>query len=94
MWGLFSMSECQEAEVASAAAKARIVRAFYDAADKLMEERINDGQAGEVTSLALQRLTKVVVEGAAMDEPEFTRALQFAADVYFSHGSSSEPKED
>lgn len=88
------MTECREPEAASSAAKAKIVRAFYDAAEKLLEERRDNGEASETTSLALQRLENVVVEGANMDEPEFTKALQFAADVYFSHGSSSGPKED
>lgn len=69
------MKECQKTEGASAAAKANIVRAFYDAADRLFEERNKGAGDEETVSLALRQLEEVVTQSASMEEPEFTKAL-------------------
>lgn len=67
-----------------AAAKANIVHAFYDAAEKLLEERSRGIPNTELASLTLQRLEDVIARSSDLGSEDFTNALNFAAGAYFS----------
>ncbi len=73
------------------AAKANIIRAFYDAVENLLEERSKDGYGSKKASLAQQRFEAVIARSQDLGEEEFTTSLRFAANTYFSQTASNLP---
>lgn len=65
------------------AAKARVVRAFYDAADRLHDLSVQQWQSPDVISDALKELSDVIVKARNECSDEFAEELQAASERYF-----------
>lgn len=83
-FGVLRMNRKRSASEASSAAKAEFVRAFYDAADRLVEAQENGQGRFDLEASALRKLEDVIERAKETDSDEFTVALQFASDEYFS----------
>ena len=75
----------------SAAAKAKIVRAFYDAAERAMEE-LDRGQATPNTvSLSARKLEALLARTDDRDSVEFAAALERAAEFLMQSSAAANP---
>jgi len=77
----------------SAAAKAKIVRAFYDAAERAIEEAQHGKSTANTVSLSARKLEAILAQTDDHDSVEFAAALERAAE-YLLENADAEDKAD
>ena len=71
----------------SIAAKAKIVRALYDAADKAYAEHDNAVASPGDAALALNELQNVIEQARALGDAEFSQTVETALNKYTKQAS-------
>lgn len=88
--GGLAVSRVKIIEIAQFAAKAKIVRAFYDAADRLLEERAHNGPDSAPVTLARSNLEDLIAQSAGAESRDLEKPLHTVAEAYFSRINGAE----
>ena len=72
--------------------KAKIILAFYDAAERMFYERMEDGRASQAALLAHNFLVDVIAQASKLDSEEFAKVVGDSAEQYFNLVCGDRPK--
>ena len=85
------MNEKGNTSSVSSEAQAKVLRAFFDAAEKILAVRYVESEASQEISLAIADLEKVFTQADELGSEEFSKSLKTAADAYFSRVAALNP---